>query len=186
MTTQETLVKYLTDMHALENHVIQPLKSQAKDDDFQGYPEARAIVQRTLERAENAVAMLEKLVEEMGGDDARSGFKSTVTAAAGVVAAVVNEGRTHHITKKLRDDYTALSLVSIGYELLHATANALGSAQIAAFAEANLRQTAGLIMALSQEIIPVAVAELAKTTEGVDVSTVAASQQTIKHAWTHQ
>jgi ferritin-like metal-binding protein YciE len=185
MTTQETLVKYLTDMYALENHILQPLKSQTKDDDFGAYPGARALVQRTRARSENAVSMLENLVKEMGGD-ARGSFKSAVTAAAGVVAAVVNEGRTHHITKKLRDDYTALSLVSIGYELLHATANALGSAQVAAFAQANLKETAGIIMGISQEIIPVAVAELAKTNEGVDTSTVAASQQNIKDAWTHQ
>lgn len=184
MTNQETLIKYLTDMHALENHVVQPLKSQAKDDDFAPYPAAQALVHRMLARSETAVAQLERLAEGLG-EEARGTFKSAVTAAAGMVAAAVNEGRTHVITKKLRDDYTALSLVSIGYELLHATANALRSPEIAAFAQASLRETAGLIMALSQEILPVAVAELAKTNKDVDTSTVATSQQNIKDAWSH-
>jgi ferritin-like metal-binding protein YciE len=185
MTNQETLAKYLTDMHALESHLAQPLKSQAKDEDFMAYPTAQVLVGRMLARTENSIALLEDLVKQQGGD-ARGSFKSAVTAAAGTVAAVVNEGRTHHVTKKLRDDYTALSLVAIGYELLHATANALGSAQIAEFSQSNLHETAALIMSLSQEIIPVAVAELAKTNEGVDVATVATSQQNIKDAWTHQ
>jgi hypothetical protein len=136
-----------------------------------------------LTRTEKSVTALENLVKEMG-EDAHGSFKSAVTAAAGAVAAVVNEGRTHHITKKLRDDYTALSLVAIGYELLHATANAFGAASVAAFAGASLKETAGLIMGLSQEIIPVAVAELAKTNPGVDASTVAVSQRNIISAWT--
>jgi ferritin-like metal-binding protein YciE len=184
MTTQETLVKYLTDMYALENHLAQPLKSQAKDEDFMAYPTAQVLVHRMLARTENSISRLEDLVKQLGGD-ACGGFKSAVTEAAGAVAAVINEGRTHHVTKKLRDDYTALSLVAVGYELLHATSNALGSAQIATFAQSSLQETAGLIMSLSQEIIPVAVAELATTNEGVDVSTVATSQQNIKDAWTH-
>ena len=183
MTKQETLVKYLTDMHALENHLVQPLKSQAKDPDFNAYPAAQTFVQRMLNRSEGAVAKLETLAEGLG-KDAHGTFKSAVTAAAGIVAAAINEGRTHHITKKLRDDYTALNLVSIGYELLHATANALGAPQIASFAQASLRETAALIMGLSQEIIPVAVAELAKTNENVDTASVATSQRNIKDAWT--
>jgi ferritin-like metal-binding protein YciE len=183
MTNQETLIKYLTDMHALESHIVQPLKSQIKDDDFNAYPAAKALVQQMLTRTEKSVTALENLVKEMG-EDAHGSFKSAVTAAAGAVAAVVNEGRTHHITKKLRDDYTALSLVAIGYELLHATANAFGAASVAAFAGASLKETAGLIMGLSQEIIPVAVAELAKTNPGVDASTVAVSQRNIISAWT--
>jgi ferritin-like metal-binding protein YciE len=185
MNKQETLVKYLTDMHALESHLIQPLKSQIKDDDFNPYPAAKALVQQMLARSERSVAGLENLVKGMG-EDAHGSFKSAVTAAAGVVAAAINEGRTHPITKKLRDDYTALSLVAIGYELLHATANALGAAPVAAFAGAELKETAGLIMSLSQEIIPVAVTELAKTNPGVDASTVAVSQKNIISAWTHQ
>jgi ferritin-like metal-binding protein YciE len=181
MTTQETLVKYLTDMYALESHLVQPLKSQAKDADIEPYPQARVLVQKMLARAENAQWALESLIKEMGGD-ARGSFKAAVTAAAGAVAAVVNEGRTHAITKKLRDDYTALSLVSIGYELLHTTGNALGSPQVAALAQASLKEVAGLIMELSQEIIPVAVAELGATTT-VDASAVATSQQNILDAW---
>lgn len=184
MTNQETLAKYLTDMYALESHLAQPLRSQAKDEDFMAYPTAQVLVSRMLTRTENAMSLLEELVRQQGGD-ARGSFKSAVTAAAGAVAAVVNEGRTHHVTKKLRDDYTALSLVAVGYELLHATSNALGSPEIAAFAQSTLQETAGLIMSLSQEIIPVAVAELAKTNESVDASTVATSQQNIKDAWTH-
>jgi ferritin-like metal-binding protein YciE len=185
MTTQETLVKYLTDMYALESHLAQPLKSQDTDEDFGPYPAAKALVGRSLARTENAMSMLESLVTEMGGD-ARGSFKAAVTAAAGAFAAAVNEGRTHHVTKKMRDDYTALSLVAVGYELLHATANALGSAQIAAFAQANLKESAALIVGFSQEIIPVAVAELAGTNPGVDASTVTVSQQNIKDAWTRR
>jgi ferritin-like metal-binding protein YciE len=182
MTTQETIVKYISDMYALEEHIAQPLKSQAKDEDFSPYPEARALVTRILSSTEKALVQLETMAKGMGGD-ARSGIKSAVTAAAGVAAAVINEGRTHPITKKLRDDYTALCLASMGYELLHVTGNALGSPEVAALAQARLHELAGFIMELSHEIVPVAVKELAGT-NAVDLSTVALSQKNVKAAWT--
>ncbi len=182
MTTKETLVKYLTDMHALEKHVAQPLKAQAADADFGEFPDARQLVQRIDLRTQTAITSLEILIKEFGGD-VRTDFKTVVTAAAGAVAAAVNEGRVHKITKKLRDDYTALSLVSIGYELLHTTANALGNEQIASQALKHLHEVAGLIMELSQVIVPVAVEELCKTNPEANVSTVTSTQVNIREAW---
>jgi ferritin-like metal-binding protein YciE len=181
MTTQETLVKYLSDMYALEEHLVQPLKSQVKDEDFKVYPQAHALVQRVLARSESALVELENLTQTLGGS--ARGVKSAVTAVAGAAAAVVNEARTHAITKKLRDDYVALSVTAVGYELLHTTGNALGSAPVAKLAQTRLHEVALLIMELSQEIIPVAVQELAKTNE-VDSSTVEISQKNVKNAWT--
>jgi ferritin-like metal-binding protein YciE len=182
MTTKETLVKYLTDMHALEKHVAQPIKSQADDADFGEFPEARQLVQRIEVRTQSAISALEILIKQFGGD-ARTDLKSVVTAAAGAVAAAVNEGRTHKITKKLRDDYTALSLVSIGYELLHATANALENEEIASLALRHLQEVAGFIMELSQVIIPVAVAELQKTNPEANLKSVVSTQVNIREAW---
>ena len=182
MTTQETLAKYVSDMYALEDHLLQPLKAQSTDKDFAPYPQAHALVQRIVSRTEIALSDLERLSETLGGD-ARGSFKSAVTSVVGAAAAVVNEARTHAITKKLRDDYTALSLAAIGYELLHTTASALGSKPVALAAQTRLHEIAGFIMELSQEIIPVAVQELSETNE-VDASTVSVSQKNVKAAWT--
>lgn len=182
MTTQETLVKYLTDMYSLEKHLLQPLKAQADDADFGSFPEARSLVQQLHLRTENAINALEIQIKAMGGD-ARGGFKSAVTIAAGAVAAAVNEGRTHAITKKLRDDYTALSLVSIGYELLHATGNALGSEQVSSLAIKHLKDVASFIMSLSQVIIPVAVEELVRTNPEANTGSIVTTQVNIREAW---
>jgi hypothetical protein len=184
MTTKETLLKYLTDMHALESHLAQPLKSQADDADFGEYPEALELVRRLHTRTENAIGSLEILIEDLGGKP-RESFKSAITAAAGVVAAAINENRTHAISKKLRDDYTALSLVAIGYELLHATGNALSAEQVASLSIRHLRDVAGFIMDLSQVIIPVAVEELSKGNPDADASTAVAAQVNIREAWRH-
>jgi ferritin-like metal-binding protein YciE len=182
MTTQETLVKYTSDMYALEKHLAQPLESQAKDEDFAPYPEAQALIRRILGSTQAAIVDLDSMAKTLGGDVSGS-FKSAVTSIAGTAAAVVNEARTHAMTKKLRDDYSALSLTSMGYELLHTTANALGSPEVAAFAQKRLHEVAGFIMELSQTIIPVAVKELSQTNE-VDESTIPTSQKNVKAAWT--
>jgi hypothetical protein len=172
MTTQETLVKYLSDMYALEEHIAQPLRSQVKDEDFAPFPEATALVTKMLSRTESASMELEQAAKSLGGD-----------TVAGMAAAVINEGRTHPITKKLRDDHTALCLASIGYELLHVTANALNSPEIATLAQTRLHEVAKIIMESSQVIVPVAVKELSETNE-VDISSIAVSQANIKAAWT--
>ena len=182
MTTKETLLKYLTDMHALEKHVAQPLKAQCEDADFGEFPDARGLVQRIDMRTQTALTSLEIVIRDLGGQT-HTEFKAVVTAAAGAVAAAINEGRVHKITKKLRDDYTALSLVSIGYELLHATANALGNEEVASLALRQLREVAGFIMELSQVIVPVAVEELSKTNPDADATTVTATQVNIREAW---
>jgi len=184
MTTQQILVKYLSDMLALEKHLDQPLKAQADDADFGEFPEAHVLVRRLQTRTQNAVGALEIVLKEMGGES-RTDFKDVVTAAAGAVAAAVNEGRVHKITKKLRDDYTALSLVSVGYELLHATGNALGNEQVASLALRHLREVAGFIMDLSQVIIPVAIEELRKTNPEANVTTIVPTQVNIREAWRH-
>jgi hypothetical protein len=142
------------------------------------------LIKRLHTRTENAIRSLEILSAEVGGKP-RETFKSAVTAAAGLVAAAVNEGRTHAITKKLRDDYTALSLVAVGYELLHATGNALGDERVASLSLHHLKDVAGFIMDLSQIIIPVAVDELDKTNPEADASTAVASQVNIREAWRH-
>ena len=182
MTNQETIVKYLTDIYALEEHIAQPLKNQATDKDFAVFPQAQMLVQRILASSNSASNGVEALVKTFGGD-ARGSFKSAVTTVAGAAAAVINEARTHAFTKKLRDDYTALSLASVSYGLLHATANALGFPEVALFTKTRLHEIAQQIMDLSNEITPVAVKELAETNQ-VDSSTVTESQKNIKAAWT--
>ena len=66
MTTQEILVKYLTDMHALEKHLEQPLKTQSDDADFGEFPEAHALVRRLQLRTQNAVGALEIVLLQHG------------------------------------------------------------------------------------------------------------------------
>jgi ferritin-like metal-binding protein YciE len=182
MTNNETLVKYLSDMYALESHIAHPVKSQAEDKDFAPYPQAQALVKRIHTQTVSAMNELETLAKSLGGD-ARSAVKSAVSAVAGAAASVVNEARQHPITKKLRDDYTALCLASAGYSLLLTTANALNAPQIAAIAQSRLKEVAGFIMELSQEMIPVAVKELSQDIS-VDSSTVALSQKQVKACWT--
>jgi hypothetical protein len=78
-----------------------------------------------------------------------------------------------------------LSLVSVGYELLHATGNALGNEQVASLALRHLREVAGFIMDLSQVIIPVAIEELRQTNPDADATTIVPTQVNIREAWRH-
>jgi hypothetical protein len=184
MTTTETLIKYLTDMHAGEVQLLHTLNGQVKNSDLAHYGEASAILERLQLRTENAISTLAIEIEELRGSP-RGSFKDGVTAAAGAVLGAIAHTRSHHVTKMLRDDYTTLSLLSISYELLHATGNALQSPQVASIALSGLKEVSGFIMEISQAIIPVAVEELSTTNE-IDPAVIELTQKNIIEAWKSQ
>jgi hypothetical protein len=57
--------------------------------------------------------------------------------------------------KNLRDDYTAFSLATIGYVMLHTTALSLGDRETGDIAKRHLADYAGLIMVLTN-LVPAA------------------------------
>ena len=64
--------------------------------------------------------------------------------------------RTEGLPKNLRDDYTAFSLASVGYAMLHTTALSLGDQEAADLALQHYQDYAGAVMRFN-DLIPAAV-----------------------------
>ena len=184
-TANEAVHSYVTDMLALEDHIEKAIMAQVED--FEGeYPAVGAALRemhRTIERHITTLRGLEDVRDAGPRLDVADFIKRAASTVAGLGAAAIDLVRTEKLPKNLRDDYTAFSLATIGYVMLHTTARSLGDDRVAAVAETHLTDYAGMVMSLN-DLIPATVVTLLKE-EGLPVNeaTLPAIDETIRNAW---
>ena len=179
---KDTLQQYVSDMLAVERHLLPAFENQSKDDRFAKFPEARRLVNRIEATINSHINGLKQHLENLGGD-AASPVKSAVTAALGTAAAVIENMRTDPVSKNLRDDYTALNLAAIGYTMLHTTGKALMDDQTADLAAAFLTDYTPLITEINEVIPAVVVSELRDETEVLDPGAAEQAVERTQQAW---
>lgn len=101
----------------------------------------------------------------------------------GAIAGVYDKVRKDTASRALRDDYTALSLASISYGMLHATALGLTQGTVAELARHHLEEINSLIMELGLTLPRIVLKELAL--EGYPVETGAADRavKNLEESW---
>ncbi|HEX2910750.1 MAG TPA: DUF892 family protein [Chloroflexia bacterium] len=137
------LQKYVSDMISLEGHIFQAIDKQVKEN--KDDPEVQSHFQtfsKTVEQHRNA---LQARLNALGGA-ANQPVKEGVSAVMGVAAGVIDKMRSEERSKDFRDDYTALNLSLISYEMLHTTALALNDRETADLAARNVRDNADFVM----------------------------------------
>lgn len=180
--TQDTLQQYVSDMLAVERHMLPAFENQTKDDRFAKYPEAQRLVNRIESTINSHINGLKQHLESLGGD-AASPVKSAVTAILGVAASVIENMRTDPISKNLRDDYTVLNLAAVSYTMLHTTGHALMDERTAALAASYLEDYTPLITEINEVIPEVVVSELRDETETIDPMAAPQAVQRTQQAW---
>ncbi|MBC5816313.1 MAG: DUF892 family protein [Candidatus Eremiobacteraeota bacterium] len=179
---QHSITTYLSDMLALERHILIPFQTQLKDDDFSEYSDTRTLLTNLGNVTQRHIEALDKLLKNLGGHEA-SPIKSTVSAIEGFFAGAIDMMRKTKVSKALRDDYTALSLCCAGYTMLNATANAMGSTEVAELANRHLRDYAQMVMAIAEALPAVVVQELQDIGLSVETGTIEQSVQATQAAW---
>jgi ferritin-like metal-binding protein YciE len=177
-----TINTYLSDMLALENHVRQPLKSQSEDSEIQKSAQASQVIKLALKSVEAHIVALEARLNAVGGHSG-TGIKTGVATVLGAAASAVGNVRKTEVSKDLRDDYSALSLTSAGYTMLHATALGLGDSATAALAKSHLTDVADVIMRVNEALPAVVLAELKQEGVAVDASVVTTAERNLQEAW---
>jgi ferritin-like metal-binding protein YciE len=179
---QDTLQQYVSDMLAVERHILQPLETQSKDPRLESYPDAHRVVRQAEAMARNHIRGLEQRLNALGGD-AGSPVKSAATTVMGWAASAIDAVRTDPVSKNLRDDYTALNLAAVGYTMLHTTGLALQDPTTAEIANSYLKDYTPLIAEINEVIPPVVVSELMDESEIVDPTTAHKAIQNTQKAW---
>jgi ferritin-like metal-binding protein YciE len=150
----EAINSYITDMLALEDHIEKAVRGQLED--LKDYPDVVSELRQVHRRVEHHISDLKQLSERRSAGGAADAIKRAGSAVLGLGAAAVDLVRKEGLPKNLRDDYTAFSLATIGYVMLHTTALAFDDQEVADLAHQHFRDYTDAVMRLNN-LIPAAV-----------------------------
>jgi hypothetical protein len=155
------LRKHVGDMLALERHVAVAVERQRSSSRLAELPEAGVAVTAVDRLLARQISALEHYLRGFSGESReRGGLKSTVTRLTGALAGIYDRMREHEVSRMLRDDYTALSLVAVSYEMLHTSALALHEPNLAQLTLAHLQEITPTLSELARVIPHVVASEL--------------------------
>ncbi|HEX4499030.1 MAG TPA: hypothetical protein VIE43_25360 [Thermoanaerobaculia bacterium] len=181
---KEALQTYVADMVAVEKHILEAVERQRNDDDVKQFPEALQLVGRLETTLKGHVEALNRqLPGESGG--AGGVVKQAVTGVLGAIAGLYDKVRKDTASRALRDDYTALSLASVSYGMLHTTALGLSQGTVAELAKTHLEEINGLIMDLALALPKVVLKELSFEGYTVDAGAADRAVKNLKESWSH-
>jgi ferritin-like metal-binding protein YciE len=150
----EAINSYITDMLSLEEHIEKAVRGQLED--LEDYPEVTRDLRQILRKVEQHVSDLKDLSSRRKAQGPSDAVKRVGSALLGMGAAAVDLVRTEGLPKNLRDDYTAFSLATIGYVMLHTTALSLGEQEVADLARQHFADYAQAVTLL-HNVVPGAV-----------------------------
>jgi hypothetical protein len=180
----EAINSYISDMLALEDHIEKAIRSQIED--LKQYPDVVSELRLIQRKAEHHISDLRALSGRRGAGGVKETVKRAGSAVLGAAAGVIDLVRTEGLPKNLRDDYTALSLASIGYIMLHTTGLSLDDREVAELAQQGFTDYAGAVRQL-QATIPAAVIAFLEQ-EGLPAreDVIPQIRRTIEDVWQNQ
>lgn len=152
----EKLSTYTNDLMTYNKHFLSAVRSQ-KTSDLVTNTKAVDLLHNIDVAITNQINELEKF-EDLITDSKTEELKDRVASAFGSIAGNIDTFRKDPISKILRDDYTALSMLASGYTMLYTAALTYEKEDLAKFSQEALTRTAQLITEASQTI-PYVVAE---------------------------
>jgi ferritin-like metal-binding protein YciE len=150
----EAINSYITDMLSLEEHIGKAVRGQLED--LEDYPEVTRDLKQIHRKVEQHISDLRNLSERRGARGPTDLIKRAGSTLLGLGAAAIDLVRKEGLPKNLRDDYTAFSLATISYVMLHTTARALEEQEVADLARQHFADYAHAVTLL-HNLIPGAV-----------------------------
>jgi ferritin-like metal-binding protein YciE len=177
----EALNSYITDMLSLEEHIDKAIRAQVED--LKDYPDVARDLKQILRDVEHHVSDLRGLSDRRKAQGPSDAIKRAGSALLGLGAAAIDLVRTESLAKNLRDDYTAFSLATIGYVMLHTTALALDEREVAELARQHFSDYAKVVTQL-HNLIPAAVVRFLRE-DGLSVrdNVLPEVSRTIEEIW---
>src|SRR5712691_6432281 len=131
-------------MLSLEDHIEKAIQSQIKD--LEDFPDVVTELKQLHRTIEHHLSDLRALGDRRKAGGVTEVVKRAGSVVAGVAAGVIDIFRTEGLPKNLRNDYTALSLATIGYVMLHTTALSLDDREVADLAQQHFKEYAQVMV----------------------------------------
>lgn len=181
-TREGLLRKYVSDMHAVAKHVLEAFERQQEDVDAQRHAEAKRLIDQVVTVLRSHHNRLDEHARSLGAEP-HSAAKEAVSATLGMAAGFYDKIRSHPVSKMLRDDYVALTMCCVAYEMLHTTGLALKEQATADLALSHLKDLTPLVTSIGQAIPAVVTHELAESGVGADQSVAEQAARNNEQAW---
>lgn len=182
----KVLNTYLTDMHAVEEHIAEALERQLNGDAIKNYPEASRVVTALHATLERHTEALEAKIEANKGGDLKDALKEALGDALGFAAGLYDKVRRDTVSRMIRDDYTATSLAAISYHMLHTTALGLKNDDVASMALRHLKDLTPHLVDLSKVVCHVVAKELADEDKVFDGTVGTQAVRNTQEAWSSE
>lgn len=148
-------ITYTSDLLALENHFLNAVKKQKVSDTIKD-----EIVIELLHELDKTIsknsAELEDYLESKDSNT-KSEIKSKLASFTGSIAGLIDNARSDTVSKIVRDNYTALSMITVGYTMLHTLALANDDESLAEISGNHLKECTNMVTEISK-VVPLAVA----------------------------
>lgn len=187
MDRKESVHKHLSDMLAVEQHILDAVEQQRDDDRLRDNVRANKVVIEMERVLKEHVSALKALADQYGVKT-QSAAKEAVTKLLGVAAGIYDRVRGKHpLSRDLRDNYTALSLAAMAYTSFHTYGLATGEDRIASLAQRHLKDLTPLLVELSKVLPEVVAEEVGEESEfPVDTSVGPQAVQNTQEAWSRE
>lgn len=174
---------YLTDMAAVEKHILEAVERQLNGDALKRHAQAHAVVQRLHDTLNRHVHALEAEIENRKGGGLKEAVKEAVGTALGFAAGLYDKVRSDEASRMIRDNYVATSMAAIAYHMLHTTALGLRSQHVADLAIAHLKDLTPILVELSKVVCHVVAEELADEGKIFDGTVGPQAEANTHEAW---
>ncbi len=175
------LIKYVSEQIALEEQLGALIDKQVTEIDPQAFPDAVKLLAKTKAVLEQHYLPLNELLDqlEIEVSERRKSFYRENGASLGTV----KRDQSPLVSTFLKDDYSALNLITISNSLLHTIALALGSTEVATTALQHLENLAPLVVKIGELMPEVVTRELSTQFSGVDSMSAGLALKNVQYAW---
>lgn len=143
--------QHLSDLVALESHILEAVEHQIGTDNIKKDADALMLLQETHAMLSRHSEELDALVIAQDAET-RTGIKNLFTGFLGNIAGLYNKVRGEEATRAIRDTYTALSLLSVSLTALKTFGLMVGKPDISKLAYEQMRDLLPLIMKINHRL----------------------------------
>lgn len=176
----DVLIKQLSEQIALVEDLYKSIDGQISSINKAEYADAKSTLTVINQILECHFAQLNQLLEELDEQTKKAHLK--LVASNGEVI-FDNREKELQISRVLRDNYSALNLITIGNTLLHTTALALNNQALANLTLKHLENLVPLVIKVGELLPYIAVRELQSDAPNIDLEVARAALKNAKSIW---
>jgi hypothetical protein len=178
----EILKQQISEQIALEEHFYNLLEQQILQIDSEYFEDAKSLLINAAEVLGEHYTALNLMLDSLDQDLLAQLGSSVVNGSAHKNQFLVSDSNIK-ISKILRDDYSALNLLTISNTLLHTTALALNSEAVASLALKHLENLVPFVIRIGELMPDVITRELQSSSSKINSEVAETALRNAKLAW---